>query len=80
MKRFKTKTVVITGAGGGFGRGLAFDFSRMGWRVAVADIDLERAEQTVQLMDGSCRGRAIRCDVTRPDDMQPLANMVIPET
>ena len=52
MDRFKTKTVVITGAGSGFGRGLAMDFTKLGWKVAVSDINMDRAEETVRLMDG----------------------------
>lgn len=79
MERFKTNTVVITGAGSGFGRGLALEFARMGWKVAVSDIDLDRAEETVRLMDGNGRGMAARCDVTRPEEVQALAGAVLRE-
>jgi NAD(P)-dependent dehydrogenase (short-subunit alcohol dehydrogenase family) len=78
MDRFKTKTVVITGAGSGFGRGLALDFAKLGWKVAVSDINMERAEESVQLVNGAGgQGIAIRCDVTKPEEVQGLADAVI---
>jgi short-subunit dehydrogenase len=42
--------VLITGAGSGLGRALAFCFAENGWRVACADIRLDRAEDTVKLI------------------------------
>jgi NAD(P)-dependent dehydrogenase (short-subunit alcohol dehydrogenase family) len=77
MERFKTKTVVITGAGSGFGRGLAMDFAKLGWKVAVSDINMNRAEETVRLMDGTGQGLAIACDVTKPEEVQALADAVL---
>ena len=78
MDRFKTKTVVITGAGSGFGRGLALDFAKLGWKVAVSDINMERAEESVRLVNGAGgQGIAIRCDVTKPEEVQGLADAVI---
>jgi NAD(P)-dependent dehydrogenase (short-subunit alcohol dehydrogenase family) len=78
MDRFKTKTVVITGAGSGFGRGLALDFAKLGWKVAVSDINMERAEESVRLVKGAGgQGIAIRCDVTKPEEVQGLADAVI---
>ncbi len=77
MDRFKTKTVVITGAGSGFGRGLALDFAKLGWKVAVSDINMARAEETVRLMNGNGQGLVVKCDVTRPEEVQGLADAVI---
>ena len=77
MDRFKTKTVVITGAGSGFGRGLAMEFAKLGWKVAVSDINMARAEETVRFMDGNGQGVAIKCDVTKPEEVQALADAVI---
>ncbi len=77
MDRFKAKTVVITGAGSGFGRGLALDFAKLGWRVAVSDINMDRLRETISLIDGNGRGLAVRCDVTKPEEVQALADTVL---
>ena len=78
MERFKTKTVVITGAGSGLGRGLAVDFAKLGWKVAVSDINMERAEESVRLVnDSGGQGLAFKCDVTEHEEVQALADFVI---
>jgi len=77
MNRFKKKIVVITGAGSGLGRRLALDFSKLGWRVVVSDINLKRAEETVRLMNGNGQGLVVRCDVTKPEDVQAMADNVL---
>ena len=78
MDRFKTKTVVITGAGSGIGRGLALDFARLGWKVAVSDISMARAEESSKLVNGAGgQGLAIKCDVTKHEEVQALADAVI---
>jgi NAD(P)-dependent dehydrogenase (short-subunit alcohol dehydrogenase family) len=41
------KTIAITGAGSGFGAALARLYASSGWRVAVTDIDEDRAHRTL---------------------------------
>jgi NADP-dependent 3-hydroxy acid dehydrogenase YdfG len=58
------KRVLITGAGSGLGRALAFCFAENGWRVACADIRLDRAQDTVRLMrDFGVGAMALKVDV-----------------
>ncbi len=57
--------VVITGGGGGIGSAAAARFAQGGWRVAVADLDITRAEVVAAALDGA--GLAIHCDVTCPE-------------
>jgi NAD(P)-dependent dehydrogenase (short-subunit alcohol dehydrogenase family)/pimeloyl-ACP methyl ester carboxylesterase len=48
---FTDELVVVTGAGSGIGRETARAFARLGAHVAVADIDLETAKETVATIE-----------------------------
>jgi NAD(P)-dependent dehydrogenase (short-subunit alcohol dehydrogenase family) len=76
-RRFAGKRVVITGAGSGLGRSLALRFAREGWRVAIADIHVPRAEETLALVRGAGGdGFVQHCDVSRDADLEALAERV----
>lgn len=78
MKKFPNKRVVITGAGSGLGRTLAIDFSKQGWRVGVSDILMERAEETVDMVNAEGgRGMAFQCDVAQWDQVSSMAQAVV---
>lgn len=74
MKRFPKKRVVITGSGSGLGRSMALDFAKMGWKVLVNDIDMERAKETEKAaIDAGGQAVAVKCDVTQWEDVENLA-------
>jgi 2-hydroxycyclohexanecarboxyl-CoA dehydrogenase len=64
-KRFESKTVVVTGGGGGIGGASCHRFAREGARVAVLDQNLEAAQQVAaSIRAGDGRAEAVRCDIT----------------
>ena len=72
------KRVLITGAGSGLGRALAFRFAENGWRVACADIRLDRAEDTVRLITGFGVGAmALKADVGADDSVEEMRDEIL---
>ncbi|QLY30278.1 SDR family NAD(P)-dependent oxidoreductase [Nocardia huaxiensis] len=66
---------VVTGAGSGIGRAFALELAARGGEVLCADIDKERADETVRLIERT-HGRAAHaffCDVAKRDDVERLA-------
>jgi len=53
MHGLETKTVLVTGAGGGFGSAITHRLAEAGATVAVNDVDGERAEATVEAVTES---------------------------
>lgn len=67
------KVTVITGAGSGVGRASALRFAEEGASVVVGDIDLDRAKETVALIEsGGGRSVAEQCDVAEDSDVAAL--------
>lgn len=66
---------VVTGAGSGIGRAFALKIGRRGGRVVCADIEQDRAEETVALLrQAGADGCAIAADVASMASMQSLAD------
>ena len=77
MKRFGKKRALVTGAGSGFGRALAMEFAKRGFRVGVADINAETAAQTVRMVNAAGgSGVAIPCDVSKLEEIEKMAGTV----
>ena len=66
---------VVTGAGSGIGRSFAMELARRGGTVVYADIHLETAQETVNLIQSltSSNAYAVQCDVGLKEDVKALA-------
>jgi 3-oxoacyl-[acyl-carrier protein] reductase len=64
--RLADKVALVTGAGSGFGEGIARTFAREGAKVAVVDIN----EQAARAVAAAIGGIAIRADVSRRQDVE----------
>jgi NAD(P)-dependent dehydrogenase (short-subunit alcohol dehydrogenase family) len=71
------RTVLITGAAGGLGRAFALGFATRGYRVAVADLNVDGANETARLVkDIGVEVWHGAVDVTSLDSTQALAAAV----
>lgn len=72
------RVAIITGGAKGMGRGIALKFAEEGCSVAIADISMKEANDT--LAEISKRGReglAIQCDVTKGEQVRGTVEKVI---
>jgi 3-oxoacyl-[acyl-carrier protein] reductase len=66
--RLKDKVAIVTGAGSGFGKGIAETFAREGARVAVIDINAAAAKAVAGRIGE--HAIAIACDVAKKADVE----------
>ena len=77
MQPLQDKIAFVTGAGAGIGRAIAQRLAAEGARVAVADIDLARAQATEKLIQkGNGTAMAVQVDVTRADAVSAAVGQV----
>jgi NAD(P)-dependent dehydrogenase (short-subunit alcohol dehydrogenase family) len=73
-KRSRGSAAVITGAGSGIGRAFALELANRGGRVVCSDVDESSAQATADAIEtAGGEATALRCDVSRIDDVQLLA-------
>lgn len=72
--RLRDRVAVVTGAGSGIGQAIAMRFAAEGAAVVVADINLERAQRTVEaIVQARGQGTAVHADVSKSADTEALA-------
>jgi 3-oxoacyl-[acyl-carrier protein] reductase len=76
--RLAGRIAIVTGAGSGFGRGIATRFAREGAKVVVNDVDAEGAAATVAVIEGEGgQACAVRGDVSRDADVAALVRSAL---
>jgi NAD(P)-dependent dehydrogenase (short-subunit alcohol dehydrogenase family) len=77
-RAFANKTVLVTGAASGIGRGAALAFARFGANVVVADIAVAAGEQTVaEIVQTGGRAIFARTDVARAADVEATVALAV---
>jgi len=77
---YKRKVAFVTGAGSGIGRATALAFAREGASVTVADVSEQGSQETARLIEEKGgRALAVKCDVTRTEDVKAALDKTIEE-
>lgn len=73
-----SRTIIITGAGGGIGRAMAIASAERHWNVAVLDIDHDHARKTAEqaIEAGAPAAVPVDCDVSDEDSVQQAFDRV----
>ncbi len=72
------KNICITGAGNGIGRAIAIAMSSEGYNVVCADINIENANETLDIiLNKNGSGSVIKADVTKIIDIQDMIKNVV---
>lgn len=72
--RLKDKIAIITGAGSGFGEGIAKRFAEEGAKVVVADIDAAAGRRVAEEIDGAL---FVEADVTDSASVKAMADATL---
>ena len=71
-RQLENKVALVTGAGGGFGEGIARHFAELGARVVVADLRAEAARAVAESI-GAERALAVTADVSQDASVAAMA-------
>tara|TARA_B100000676_G_C17955879_1_gene774724 strand:- start:250 stop:996 length:747 start_codon:yes stop_codon:yes gene_type:complete len=75
--RLKNKVAIVTGAGSGFGKGIALTFVNEGAKVMLVDIDFKSVESLAKEIGGNVL--AIKADVSKNLDVELMIENTIKE-
>ncbi|MBV6647542.1 MAG: SDR family oxidoreductase, partial [Cyclobacteriaceae bacterium] len=79
MKRFESKTALITGGASGIGQAIAINAAKEGARVIIADIDDRRAADTIDAIgaiEGASTAKYHKTDITDDQQVRGLIEFV----
>jgi NAD(P)-dependent dehydrogenase (short-subunit alcohol dehydrogenase family) len=75
---YQGKVVIVTGGSYGIGRAAAIGFAQRGAKVAVADIDVKRGEETLRLIqEGGGEAIFVKTDVSSEADVEALVKKTV---
>jgi 3-oxoacyl-[acyl-carrier protein] reductase len=77
MSLLSGQTGVVTGAAQGLGYAIAERFVAEGARIVLGDVNLEATEAAAKQLGGDDVAVAVRCDVTKADDVDALIKTAI---
>ena len=79
-ERLAKKIAIVTGAGSGFGRGIAIRFASEGARIVVNDLNAENGERTVRdIVEQGGEARFIAGDVSKDTDVKRIVDFALAE-
>ncbi len=76
--QFEAKVAMVTGGGSGIGRATALLFTKQGAKCVIADVSVEGAEETVQIIK-KAGGEAlfIKCDVSKAVSVEAMVQRAV---
>jgi NAD(P)-dependent dehydrogenase (short-subunit alcohol dehydrogenase family) len=76
--RLEGKVALVTGGASGIGRATALAFAREGAKVVLADVAVERCDDTVvQIEEAGGEVFCVETDVSQPDQVEALINATV---